>query len=104
MAFMNSSLSTEATITERPRVVENVLYRYGVTVRECLLGGLSWLRYRTTQPLTIVVLGMHRSGTSCITRMVNLSGAFLGGPVVSANPSNRTGHWESVEGVAINDR
>lgn len=32
----------------------------------------SYLSYQRHQPLTIVVLGMHRSGTSCTTRVISL--------------------------------
>jgi hypothetical protein len=35
--------------------------------------------------------------------MVNLCGASLGGAVAGANPWNESGHWESLEGLAIND-
>ena len=53
----------------------------------------------------IVVLGMHRSGTSVLTRVINL----LGLPLcreddIYAAPDNPTGHWESTSLVAFNDR
>jgi hypothetical protein len=34
---------------------------------------------------------------------VNLCGASLGGSIIAANASNKRGHWESDEGLAIND-
>jgi len=46
---------------------------------------------------------MHRSGTSWLTRVVHLSGASLGGAVAGPNPWNRSGHWEAVDGILIND-
>lgn len=61
------------------------------------------LRYKVTGPLTIVVLGMHRSGTSCVARMINGCGASLGVEVIPANASNPLGHWEALEGLVIND-
>jgi len=47
---------------------------------------------------------MHRSGTSAITRVVNLLGLPLGRPddLYSA-PDNPSGHWESVSLCATND-
>lgn len=52
----------------------------------------------------IVVLGMHRSGTSAITRVLNLLGPSLGRECdlywAEDNPS---GHWESRELIRCND-
>jgi hypothetical protein len=42
----------------------------------------------------IVVLGMHRSGTSALTRVLSLLGAALPKDLMGAAPSNETGHWE----------
>ncbi|RWL44467.1 MAG: glycosyltransferase [Mesorhizobium sp.] len=42
----------------------------------------------------IMVLGMHRSGTSALTRAISLLGAELPKNLLGANPSNPTGHWE----------
>ena len=52
----------------------------------------------------VVVLGMHRSGTSAVTRVVNLLGPRLGrdDDLYSA-PDNPGGHWESVSLCAAND-
>ena len=43
----------------------------------------------------IVVAGMHRSGTSAATRVVNLLGAELVGALIPAGIGNERGHWES---------
>ncbi|MGX7872043.1 glycosyltransferase [Mesorhizobium sp. ORM6] len=51
----------------------------------------------------ILVLGMHRSGTSAITRMLNLLGAALPHHLVEATPTNEAGHWEPARLVQIND-
>ena len=53
----------------------------------------------------VVVLGMHRSGTSVVARIVNL----LGLPLCSdddllSGPDNPTGYWESGSLVRFNDR
>jgi hypothetical protein len=79
------------------------LHRVTTGIRDCLFGLPAWSRYRWTKPKTILVLGMHRSGTSWLTRVVNLCGASLGGAVAGPNPWNQTGHWESLEGILVND-
>lgn len=53
----------------------------------------------------IVVLGMHRSGTSSVTRVLNLLGASLGADDDLMHAAdNPRGHWESTELVDANDR
>ncbi|MCR4265857.1 sulfotransferase family protein [Nitratireductor sp. ZSWI3] len=53
----------------------------------------------------IVILGMHRSGTSAITRVLNLLGAFLPEKLVAAQPNdNATGFWEPVDAVMLNEQ
>jgi GT2 family glycosyltransferase/glycosyltransferase involved in cell wall biosynthesis len=46
--------------------------------------------------MEIFVLGMHRSGTSVVTRLINLMGAYFGPEEIStgANPENPKGFWE----------
>ena len=43
----------------------------------------------------LIVLGMHRSGTSALTRVLGLLGAQLPEQVLAANPDNPRGFWES---------
>ena len=43
----------------------------------------------------IIVAGMHRSGTSATTRIVNLLGAELAHDLIPAAVGNERGHWES---------
>ncbi|HEX3993406.1 MAG TPA: hypothetical protein VHX39_19705, partial [Acetobacteraceae bacterium] len=50
---------------------------------------------RRRRPIGIVVLGMHRSGTSALTRIINLAGADLPTELLGATSDNPTGHWES---------
>ena len=53
----------------------------------------------------LVVLGMHRSGTSALTRVLNLAGAFLPSELMPPVPgNNERGFWEPVELVAVNER
>lgn len=53
----------------------------------------------------VVVVGMHRSGTSVAARLVNLLGFSLG-PVqdlLPPHPDNPTGYWENASLVSLND-
>lgn len=53
----------------------------------------------------IIVLGMHRSGTSAIAGCLGLLGVKLGDDLIPAHPEiNAKGHWEHREAVALNDR
>lgn len=53
----------------------------------------------------LVVVGMHRSGTSALTRILNLLGAQLPDNLMAAHSKfNPTGFWESKDVVSINDR
>ncbi|TRW94572.1 hypothetical protein FNJ84_18940 [Paracoccus sp. M683] len=54
--------------------------------------------------VALLVLGMHRSGTSALTRIISLAGAGLPRTMIPAGDGNRTGHWESSELVRTNDR
>ena len=51
----------------------------------------------------IVVCGMHRSGTSALTRVVSLLGAQLPRHLYPAGLGNETGHWEPEPAVRLND-
>src|ERR1700730_1114331 len=54
----------------------------------------------------ICILGMHRSGTSLLTRIVNLIGVNLGSPedfTTEPFADNPTGYWEHHDIAAISD-
>lgn len=53
----------------------------------------------------VLVLGMHRSGTSALTRALRLLGLDTGrrGALMAAAPSNRSGHWEITALTECND-
>lgn len=61
-----------------------------------------------TKKLCVLVVGMHRSGTSALTRTLNLLGCDLPhtlmGETASHEASNPAGHWESAAIAAFNDR
>jgi hypothetical protein len=52
----------------------------------------------------ILVLGMHRSGTSVLARIVSFLGATLPRHLVPATPSNPTGHWEPARLVELHNQ
>jgi hypothetical protein len=56
------------------------------------------------QKTAILVLGMHRSGTSVLARIVSFLGATLPRHLVPATPSNPTGHWEPARLVELHDQ
>jgi len=52
----------------------------------------------------VVVLGMHRSGTSAFARVANLLGCDLPKNLMLADEGNDLGHWESHSVTALNER
>ncbi|MDX1605007.1 MAG: hypothetical protein R3202_02375, partial [Candidatus Competibacterales bacterium] len=52
----------------------------------------------------MLVLGMHRSGTSALSRMLNLYGLDIASRLLPASENNRRGFWESEELVALHDQ
>lgn len=55
---------------------------------------------------SIAVLGMHRSGTSTITRALNLLGVYLGEErdLVPPYPENPEGFWERLDVIDLQER
>jgi hypothetical protein len=51
----------------------------------------------------ILVLGMHRSGTSALTRVVNLMGADISAKLLGPKTDNETGFWESREVTLLDE-
>lgn len=51
----------------------------------------------------IFVLGMGRSGTSAITRVLSLCGGHLPKPLLGPSDSNLMGHWEPIDAININN-
>src|SRR5687768_7609969 len=52
----------------------------------------------------LLVMGMHRSGTSALARVLALRGADLPSHLLPANEGNRSGYWEPRRVVELNDR
>jgi hypothetical protein len=58
---------------------------------------------KTKKSQLIVVLGMHRSGTSVITKSLELLGVGLGSDLHPAGLDNPKGFWEDKECISINE-
>lgn len=54
--------------------------------------------------ICMLVLGMHRSGTSALTRMLSFAGAALPENLMHPNAANEAGFWEPINLVNANDR
>lgn len=52
----------------------------------------------------VIVLGMHRSGTSAITRSINLLGVDLGRDLIPSGFDNPKGFWEDAGVVDLNEK
>jgi hypothetical protein len=56
--------------------------------------------------MPVCILGMHRSGTSMITRLLNLCGLYLGREEAMLPPSpedNPDGYWENQSITDLNE-
>ena len=49
---------------------------------------------KTLQPKIILVLGMHRSGTSLVAQLIAKWGAYMGDDLMRADKYNPEGYWE----------
>ncbi len=54
--------------------------------------------------IAILVLGMHRSGTSALARLVGYLGAALPADAIEAHSDNARGYWESAAIVKADDQ
>lgn len=56
--------------------------------------------------MPIGIIGMHRSGTSLVARLLNVAGLFLGdeSALLPASEFNEAGHWEHISFIDINER
>jgi len=52
----------------------------------------------------VLLLGMHRSGTSAVARGLGALSVYLGNDFLDAQPENPTGYWEDKRIVALNER
>jgi hypothetical protein len=56
-----------------------------------------------TRPVVLFVLGMGRSGTSALTRVLSLCGGALPAGLVGALPANPRGFWEPRKATYLNE-
>src|SRR5580704_9384403 len=61
-------------------------------------------RGRLAGSTALVVLGMHRSGTSALTGMLHHLGVALGSRLMAVTADNPRGYWEHSDIVAIHER
>jgi len=54
--------------------------------------------------IAILVLGMHRSGTSALARLIGFMGAALPADAIDAHSDNARGYWESAAIVKADDQ
>ncbi len=52
----------------------------------------------------VLVIGMHRSGTSALARGLQMLGVYLGNNFLSPRPDNPTGYWEDRYICELNER
>ncbi|HMS06646.1 MAG TPA: sulfotransferase domain-containing protein [Burkholderiaceae bacterium] len=52
----------------------------------------------------VIVLGMHRSGTSAVTRALTVLGVDLGSYLIESQEDNPKGFWEDSEMLSFNER
>jgi GT2 family glycosyltransferase len=56
------------------------------------------------EKIALMVAGMHRSGTSAITRVLNLCGADISEKLLPPQEANQMGYWESSSIVELHDQ
>ncbi len=56
-----------------------------------------------SQPV-IIVLGMHRSGTSLVAQLIAVWGAYMGNELIEADENNIDGYWENKLLVTLNEK
>jgi hypothetical protein len=65
---------------------------------------LSRMVRKNTSSRGVLVVGMHRSGTSAVARALQSLGVYLGNDFLDAQPENPTGYWEDKGIVDLNER
>lgn len=66
--------------------------------------GRAKAKMRAAKRTCIMVLGMHRSGTSALTRAISLLGAGLPKNSIPADSNNANGYWEPTPLTLLNDQ
>ena len=58
---------------------------------------------QSQRPVALIIAGMHRSGTSALTRALSLCGLDLPRTLMTGNDFNQDGYWESDTIKRVND-
>lgn len=90
MIYLNQSLCVFNFICLIAKNLENVLEVY--------------LAMSDKENTALLVCGMHRSGTSILTRSFNILGYGVSTSQIGINSTNETGHWESEKLARLNDK
>jgi len=64
----------------------------------------NYILYKYNKPQTLIIVGMHRSGTSCVTRIFNLCDVYLGPSLLEPQHDNPKGFWENSYIFEINEK
>jgi GT2 family glycosyltransferase/glycosyltransferase involved in cell wall biosynthesis/Tfp pilus assembly protein PilF len=72
--------------------------------RDVCVGGRPAVPLNGRGKRVVVVLGMHRSGTSLLTSLLTELGVDLGEKLMPANTDNEAGFWEQIEIYRTQDR
>jgi hypothetical protein len=99
---MKPTLKNGATDPRTPPVTAGVSGGTAGVAAE-LLSGVRGPALRVMRPVILFVLGMGRSGTSALTRVLSLCGAALPGALLGPNEGNPLGHWEPQTAIDLND-
>ncbi|MGQ0723500.1 MAG: sulfotransferase family protein, partial [Candidatus Eiseniibacteriota bacterium] len=59
---------------------------------------------RSPDSVAVLILGMHRSGTSALARVLNVLGVELGDKLLRPSGDNEAGFWEHRDLVVLHDR
>lgn len=59
---------------------------------------------KKSKPIALIIAGMHRSGTSALSRVINLLGADLPPDLMNPAEDNKSGFWESIKLSKIHDK
>ncbi len=71
---------------------------------EEISAGITQISRPDLQRRVVVVLGMHRSGTSALARVLNILGCAAPKTLLKEDESNAAGYWESLPIAQFNDR
>jgi hypothetical protein len=76
----------------------------GYTEQELTLTGPAAQTGTAARPVALFVLGVPRSGTSALTRVLSLCGGRLPAGLVGASAGNPLGHWEPRTSLRLNEK